>query len=474
MTRKNWALFGCFLLLLFLTGCDYNKDLFKPDEANCWPCKLYMQAFEAISLALAKALPILCDNCLAILEIAFPVYLVWKVLPWIYSFQEPEFEKDIKEIVIVFFKTCVVALLLSVKTIHVGTINLPYQNVVFEQLDVEVVLSNDKRAIYDVAGKMILQPMGEVFLNISQMALATPSKLGIPMSNYNATGLTSSLFNLIWEAVDDATGGLLDQGMDIVQQVQGLYTGMLLAEDPMFGQLPRQVQSIIFILYQALWSGMGLAMQLFQLESFMGWVSGVVLFCGLFYMVLILPISFIEAILTMGLTIILLPVYLLFWIFPVTSKGILKKVFHNLFAAFFDILFNCIYVAFLVSVIRLYLQTNANLSYLFSSDFQTQEGGMRLAASNLNTTFLIMTVLVWTILKLFNHVNEYSAYFFDGAGKKTSIVNFINRLKSMGTHLAVAGVMTVTGNFAAAGKSMKDVGNDMKGMVTDGAKEMNN
>ena len=486
---KAWCFFG---FLLLLNGCkstiDYDPELFKPKEENCWPCKMYMQAFYAIQKTLAVSLPIMAENCLAIMAVLGIKDKKWNASNNLEICNYPDVKKDLREIMIVLFKAMIVAILLSVKTgtgpdkvyIDFSSSDSYKSSSKFQAIQIEDIGGKDttgKVMLYDVAGKMFIQPIANIFLGISELALASPSSVGISMSNYSSSTKTmssafSDFFNKALEKlkgkINEKTNGAFSGDIsEISKAINKYYAGDKIAEDDMFGELPMKIQTMIWMLYDSLWSGMGLAFQLFQLGSIAAFLSGILIFAALFNMMIILPISFVEAILFMGLTVILLPFYLYYWIFPNLSKGMLKKLFHQIFAAFFDILFYCIYVAFLVSVLRVYLKANKEVSYLFSSDFQSQEAGLREEATNMGTSFLIMTVLIWTILKLFDHVHEYSGYFFDGAGDKSNIVQFVNRAKAV----AWAAVKTVyhaaTGNYASAAGDLKELGDQTQGLMRD-------
>ncbi len=343
MKYKSWWAGLWIWGLLFLTGCDqtvkYEKGLFKPDQASCWPCKMYMQAFDAIQHALKNALPIMCDNCLDLIKIGVPVWLLMKIIPWFVSLKEPEVKKDLRQIIIVLFKTLLVALLLSVKTgpITSGSVSIDLSGGKRKGVEVQLAQidsSSGNRVLYDVAGKMFLQPIGEIFLGVSQMALATPSAAGISMSNYSgdSSGLGGSIISKLLglgldklkEGIDKTTGGAFTGNIDdITKAIQGVYTGEKIKEDPMFGELPMKIQSMIWILYDALWSGMGLAFQLFQMNDIAAFISGILIFWALVCMMVKLPISFVEAVLYIGITVLLMPLYLLYWINPASSKDII-------------------------------------------------------------------------------------------------------------------------------------------------------
>ena len=107
MKNRLWTIWGYIFTLFLLNGCkssiSYNSDLFKPEQANCWPCKMYMQAFNAIKGTMDAVLPLIAENTLSILKVVLPIWLMFKILPWFLSPTTPNFKKDISEIIRLYF-----------------------------------------------------------------------------------------------------------------------------------------------------------------------------------------------------------------------------------------------------------------------------------------------------------------------------------------------------------------------------------
>ena len=153
------------------------------------------------------------------------------------------------------------------------------------------------------------------------------------------------------------------------------------------------------------------------------------------WLVIMMPLSFVDAFIRIGLILILLPLLLVGWVFSY-PKDIVKKLFHNLLAGFFDILFTCIYISFLISMFLVYESTE--IPGMLSSSIQTTEGAARTVANNFGTEFLILTILTWVMVSLSNKIQDFSSYFFASAGK-SNIFDTVNKLKN----LAMKGVRIV-------------------------------
>lgn len=461
MTRKHWIFFA-IMLCLVLSGCsesiDANPDLFKPDPGNCWPCQMYMSAFLAFSTTLENALPVIASNALKILPISLAFWLMYKVFPWVVSLSPPDFKKDFVVILKVLLKTMIVAIFFA---------NPDY--------------------FYSFIGASILQPIGTLFLKVSEFVLVSPNTLGVQTTQYAQTQNTflSGLTSLYSQATQSGNGaGSWSSALfsdswssDVFGNVESAFRRTyypsgreveMPTHDRMFGQLPLQIQSVIWQIYSALWSGMGLVFQLFRSNNIAAFFSGIVLCFALCMLMVTLPLSFIDAFLRMGMGILLLPVFMLVWIFPLKIfEGLGKKLVELLLSAFFDILFNCIYVAFLISVLRVY--TKEKIPDIFNTDFQASESHMRSSGTQLTSDFLVMFVLVYTIFKLSDKVDDITGQFFDSAGQGTGIKKAVSRVVSLTVTTGLAIGRACFGDFSGFKKVAQEAG----GLAMDNMDEMN-
>ena len=385
---KAKRIFWLFVGFLLLTGCrssdvPYDAKLFKASPDNCWPCQMYMLAFQAVDRVLDGSMEKICQNSLVILKLGLICWLIFTALRLVVSLSAPDMKKEIASFATVFFKAMIVALFLH---------NPTY--------------------IYDFFGKIVLQPLGEGFLSMANMVLEAPSNVGIH-SNYE-TGIA-----------------LLDK---ILNALLGFSSTESISTSKMFGKLAMTVQAIVYQIYDALWNNVGLGFQLWTMKGWSAAVAGTLLITGMLWLVIMIPLTFVDAFIRIGLILILLPLLMVGWVFPNVKKTIgmvdVKKLFHSLFGAFFDILFCCIYITFLVSTFRVY--ENQEMPYMFSSSVQTTEGGMRTVAVEFGTDFLILTMLAWSMVKLSGNIQDFSKYFFDGAGQTSVLIGLVNQVKNWG------------------------------------------
>ena len=414
---KLFAFFGIFLLL---SGCEgdvpYDAALFRPNPDNCWPCVMYMQAFIAIDKVLDGSLETISENSLAILKMALLIWLLLRITKVVFSFSMPDMKKELASFVTVLFKALIVAILL-----------------------------NNPTYIYDFFGGSIIQPLGDGFLSLAKVVLDAPSDMGIHVYYSDV----SNWFSNFQDIVSRLTGGLFSSSSSTSSATTS----------KMFGELAVTVQKMVFEIYAALWSGVGLGFQLWTLKGISATLAGLLLMAGMFWLIIIIPLSFVDAFFRIGLILVLLPLLMVGWVFSYPD-GIVKKLFHNLLAGFFDILFTCIYIAFIISLFRVY--EAEEFPGMFSASMQVTEGSMRTEGDNFGTQFLILIMLTWTMVKLSSKIQDFAKYFFDSAAK-TGVMEMINKFKN----LAVKGIRLgatilsgpagwVTGGATAAMGAVKD------------------
>ncbi len=400
MKLKWIKFFGIFLLFL-LTGCgmetvnsgNASSEVFSVTTKNCWPCDMYMQAFRAIDSVLNSTLENVARNSLIVLQIGFLFWLLMKATTLLMSFSKPDMKKEIASFATISFKFVIV-----------------------------VIFLHTPAYIYDFFGSIVLQPMGEGFLSLSETVLQTPEEI--------------NLFNLLPSDLSNFLGNLAEAWNNLF----GNTSTQTATTSRMFGGLAVQIHQIIFRIFAQLWHGVGLGFQLLMLEDFSAFIAALFVIFGLFSLLVRIPLYFIDSFLRIGLIMLLMPLLMVGWVFSY-PKGLIKTVFSTLFSSFFDILFNCIYITFIVTLLRVY--QGLRFAFMFSDSYHTTESGLRTMASKFTTNFLIIIVLIWSMVKLADHVKSFSGFFFSGAGKYGSFLGTVNNFKTIlfkAARIAVTGV----------------------------------
>ena len=385
MKKLKKFLFLIILALpLFLGGCgevSIEKHSFaSPTPENCWPCDMYMQAFKALDTLLDVSLDKIAQSSLIVLEICLLFWFLFKVMGLVFSVSMPDMKKQLVPILTVLFKTLIVVLFLT---------NTTY--------------------FYDIFGDVLIQPLGDGFLSLADLILAAPKSVDIDNFTY---------------VPDMDYSKFLEELMSGIEKIMGTQTT---TGSKMFGGLAPKINEIIFSIYSALWNGVGLAWELLKVGDWAAFVSGFLLGVGMLWLMLMVPLFFVDALFRIGLILLLMPLFMVGWIFSF-PKDIVKKVVHSLFSGFFDILFNCIYIVFLVSLFRVY--ENQRIPYLFSRALQIMEAKQRNEATEFGTNFIILLILTFTMLMLSSHVQEFSNHFFEGS-EKSKMTDIMKQFKNL-------------------------------------------
>lgn len=366
-----------FLIPFFLAGCDAEKEIpnehvaFTVAATNCWPCVMYMYAFRSIHNTIDGALETVAQNSLIILEICLLFWLLFKVGNIVFSIAMPDMKKQLGPILTVLFKALIVIIFLT-----------------------------NTQFFYDFFGKMLIQPFGTAFLSLSEQMLTSSTKIkGIDEIVIFSSSLEGQLNELKqhWKEI--------------------VLSGVAANDSDMFGEIPSRVINLVYVIYASLNNGLGLAYQLFEMDDWNAFFSAVLLIIAMYWLILMVPLFLVEAFIKMGMVLLLMPLFMVGWVFTF-PKDIVKKVFHSLFSGFFDILFNCIYIAFFITTLRLY---NRNTGNLFDANAQVTAALNRTEAQRTGTNFVILLVLSFVMLTLSNHIQEFSNHFFEGAEKSNMI-----------------------------------------------------
>ena len=374
---KRFFFILLFLIPFFLAGCDAeteiprDKTAFTVSATNCWPCVMYMYAFKSIHNTIDDALEKVAQNSLIILEICLLFWLLFKVGNIVFSIAMPDMKKQLGPILTVLFKALIVIIFLT-----------------------------NTQFFYDFFGKMLIQPFGAAFLSLSEQILTSPTEIkGMDEIVIFPSSLEGQLNELKqnWNKI--------------------VFSGATADDLDMFGEIPTRVINLVYVIYASLSNGLGLAYQLFELKNWNAFFSAILLIIAMYWLILMVPLFLVEAFIKMGMVLLLMPLFMVGWVFTF-PKDIVKKVFHSLFSGFFDILFNCIYIAFFITTLHLY---NGDFGDLFDPNSQVTAGLQRVEAQRTGTNFVILLVLSFVMLTLSNHIQEFSNHFFEGAEKSNMI-----------------------------------------------------
>ena len=421
---KRFFLVMLFLIPFLLGGCreaipdPYNQADFTVSSSNCWPCIMYMYAFKSLHNAINGTLDKVAQNSLIILEISLLFWLLFKVGNIVFSIAMPDMKKQLAPILTVLFKALITIIFLT-----------------------------NTQFFYDFFGKMLIQPIGAAFLSLSGQMLSAPVK--------DIAGVDEIV--IFGSSLEDEIKLLIANWDKVV--------GISPNDPNMFGEIPSKVIQIVYVIYSSLCNGFGLAYQLFSLHHWSAFVAAILLLFSLYWLILMVPLFLVEAFIKMGMILLLMPLFMVGWVFTF-PKDVVKKVAHSLFSGFFDILFNCIYIAFFVTLLRIY--DNNSLHFLYEPNGMTATGSLRGEAAEFGTNYILLLGITFVMITLSNHVQEFSNHFFEGSEKSNvlavvkSIRDYAIKALKVAVSLATNLATTVASAAAEGTKKLAEKGKGEK------------
>lgn len=196
-------------------------------------------------------------------------------------------------------------------------------------LFVAVILSQSQLLIEFV--NMIVEPVVLFFIQLSSEVLADGGKS----------------FNAIAEVAKTEASG----STSVFPSVLGL-----------------QLENLIYKIQVSFDFGFSLGLRLLLTFNLWNWLAAGFLLFFFFWLAIFFPCYLIDAILRLGFVVILSPVWLVAWVFPITA-GWTKKAWDIFMASLIQILIGCIFVALLISMVEGYAQLK-NYTFLLTPMYQ--------------------------------------------------------------------------------------------------------
>lgn len=116
-----------------------------------------------------------------------------------------------------------------------------------------------------------------------------------------------------------------------------------------------QIENLIYRLQISLDFGRVLGLRMLLVGEITAFILGIFVIVFFILLSLFFPYYFIDAIVRMGFSIILFPLFLVAWVFPYTAQWTLK-VWQVFMSAFIELLVGCIFAAIAISVIESYAE----------------------------------------------------------------------------------------------------------------------
>lgn len=370
---------------LLLSACGgesvtFNKDEWTTDFNNCFPCIVYEATFAALEKMLGSLIRVSCQMGMTVLGLGLLFWLAFKAVS-LFSLKEPNIREFVHQIAVTLFKAIIIAALIY-----------------------------DPDQYLHFIGYYIIQPIFMFFSELSR---------NIMLSNSTVAQ------NLI--TPQDITGVSLNQDMTTL-----------------FGDATGRLLDIIYRIFVALYMGVGLGLTILQQTGFISLVFGLLILTIFFILLLMFPITFLDAFVQIAAILVLSPFVFISWIFPAT-KGIIGKVWNILFGAMFNIMFGCIYIALMTYIILVF----AERTYpgILGSARQTLDPMLEVGIKTGSTDFLGFFILILSMAMLSGVIPKLAQNFtganIQAGGIIKSAIQGANVAYKAGKTAALLGASTV-------------------------------
>ena len=371
-TRKSCAGYALLVVLMcsVLFGCDGESSLqtasfWHPTMADCWSCAVYGSVFQVLDDILTSSLSVSCSGALFLLSVFLLMFIVIK-LGTVALDPEKTYSKVMKEISYAILKAIAVSI---------------------------VLLDTTNARFYELFVEYFLQPVASVFLGIANILLDSGplTTTGVELRAFSDSVSTDT----IWNGSEYATVDSLN----------------------MFGSLPYQLQLLVFRVYRALRAGVGIGFYIMDHSTNFDVLAFIASIFIIFYAVelsLVVPYTFIESLLRLGIAALILPFLLVCWVCEGSSKLVpqLKSVLPMVIGAFLDIVFTCAFVVVMATTLQIY--SDAALDQVWSRGGSGRAVNAVTAARYLHINLLVLVVLMLAFTKFAEKVPELSKVFGGG------------------------------------------------------------
>ena len=398
----------CFLFICCCLLCSCEKaqnavkttSFWQPTLTDCWPCAVYGTVFENLSKVLSDGIPIISAVCITFLPIFFGIFLVMKIGAVTLN-PEETYPKTMKTLAYALLKTMVVALVLS-----------------------------KSEWFYELFLGYIFQPVGNVFLGIANILL-------------DSGPVTTTSLDL--RALDEAVN---------TNTVWNGNANVTISAD-LFGTIPYQLQMLVFRIYRSLRAGVAIGIYIFDsathLKDVLALIASLFIIFYSLELSLVIPFTFVEALLRLGFAGLMLPLLLVCWVFEGSSKLMpqLKAVVPLVLTAFLDIIFTCAFIVIMATTLQVY--TDAALDQMWSMGPTGEDAAVVARAKYLHPNLLILIVLMLAFTKLAEKIPDISKIY--GGGTASSAWTMRNKVKKamQGLGKTSLGLVTMNGGLAWAG-----------------------
>lgn len=228
--------------------------------------------------------------------------------------------------------------------------------------------------------------------------------------------------------------------------------------------LGNQVQDLVYRIYLGFHSGMGLGGRMLVSPDPVMVTLGVAVIFMFFFLMLTIPLLFIEAFVFLGVVIVLFPYLLVAYVFPF-CKPFIKNAWNVVFVCMAQIVLTGVFMAIMITVVKNYSNS------VFSITKQFSDPVLIFGLKNMKDDALAFFALVYIMYKMTAEIPSISARLigdFNRSRMSMAIQQSMNIGKNLG--LMLGGIaLTGTAATGAAGLAVLNQASDqLKGVVRSG------
>ena len=253
---------------------------------------------------------------------------------------------------------------------------------------------------------------------------------------------------------------VLDANEEVKNATQAASVASRMPTDSkLFGASEGVFLDIIYRIYIALHMGISLGFALWTTPGLSSFLFGMFVIVIFWMLLLVMPLSLLDACIRMAAIVILAPFCLVGWVFPPT-KGLLKKLWDIFFGTGVMLFFICVYLSLMLYVVLLF--TERYYPGILGSATQSTDPGLSDSVETLSTSALGFFVLILSFNKLSRHIPRIANAF----GAQTVASSWsrafqqFKKLAVAATKAALAAALASPAIAASAAKDAKEVAQD--------------
>ena len=154
--------------------------------------------------------------------------------------------------------------------------------------------------------------------------------------------------------------------------------------------------------------GVSLGFTIWRQGNAVGYLFGILIICVFWMLLLTMPLSFLDALVRVTASVVLMPFVLVGWVFPPT-KWMLGRLWGVLLGAGVCLMFTCFYIALTTYVVALYAEKN--YQGILGTTLQERDPALIEEVQGMSTTLIGFFVLILCMNKLGGYIPKLANQF---------------------------------------------------------------